>query len=311
MKVIFFGTPLFAVEILKCLLDNQIDVVAIVTKPDKKQGRQQKLKPLPVKQFVEDNHIPIPLFQPEKISTIEWEEKLKSFEPDLFVVVAFGEIIKQNILNVPKLDPINIHASLLPKYRGAAPIHRAIINGDTETGITIMEMVKALDAGDIIHVEKVFIDKDMNVSELEKKLISAAKVAVLKAIDLYEKKSVKKIPQKDSEATYAHKISPEECKVDFLKKTLPIYNLIRGSTPFPGAWFEIQLQGQVKRLKVKKAKILSDIQGLPKQILKFEKNSFIIAAADGAISLEEVQLEGKKVMSAKEFILGYPVPVIV
>ncbi len=308
MKIIFFGTPAFSVEILKHLLESHVDVVAVVTKPDKPQGRSQKLKPPAVKQFLIDQNISIPLFQPEKISTPEWEKKLKDFDADLFVVVAFGEIVKQNILDLPRLDCINIHASLLPKYRGAAPIHRAIINGEKFSGVTIMEMVKALDAGDMIHVEKVAIDEDMNVADLEKKLVEAGKFAIIKVIKQFETGTVKKIPQVDSDSTYAHKMSSLECKIDFNKSSVEVHNLIRGSTPFPGAWCEIVSQNQTKRLKVKKSEILPSFKGSPGSIIKFEKDSFIVATRDNSVALLEVQLEGKKAISAKEFILGSSKP---
>ena len=170
MKVVFFGTPQIAANILKGLLDHHIEVVCIVTKPDKKKGRSQKMLPPPVKSFVQESFPEIDVLQPHKVSTDEYVEKLKSYDADLFIVVAYGEIVRQNILDIPKVACVNVHASLLPKHRGAAPIHRAIINGDLESGVSIMEMVLALDAGDIFTVLKTPIALDMDVGELEKEI---------------------------------------------------------------------------------------------------------------------------------------------
>lgn len=304
MKIVFFGTTSFSVAVLRCLLDNEMDVVAIISKPDKPQGRSQQIKPLPVKQFIIDNKITIPFFQPEKISAQDWEQKLQAFHPDLFIVVAFGEIIKKNILDIPKSCSINIHTSLLPKYRGAAPIHRAIMNGEKETGVTIMEMVPALDSGDILHVKKISISDDMDVGDVEAELMDAACRAIIEVIQLFKKNNIKKIPQKDSEATYAHKVTPHDCKIDFNANSKKICDMIRGTNPYPGAWCEVKIQGQVKRLKIRKAKVQPHYKGKPGSILKYEKDLFIVATGDSAIELLRLQLEGKKMLNTKDFILG-------
>lgn len=305
MKVVFFGTPHFAVNILSHLIENKVDVVGVVTKPDKPQGRHLKLKPTPVKQYLIDHNLNIPLFQPGKISTSEWEETLKKLDADLFVVVAFGEILKQNILDIPKLDCVNIHASLLPKYRGAAPIHRAIIDGEQETGVTIMKMVKALDAGDMLHVEKVRITDDMDVSMLESDLERAGCKAILEVISLFDSGKVSYTPQIDSEATYAHKITPEECQIHFHQQSNKIFNLIRGSSPYPGAWCLVQTGSGSKRLKIKRAKVRPDLSGEPGKRLGNLSQEIIVATQDFSIEFLEVQLQGKRSMTVKEFLAGH------
>lgn len=313
MKIIYFGTPAIASHILEDLLKHQINIVAVVTKPDKKQGRSQKMAPSAVKQFVLEQYSHIPVLDPSKISTEEYKEKLMAFNADLFVVVAYGEIIKQNILDVPKMGCINVHASLLPKYRGAAPMHRAIINGEKETGVTIMEMVLALDAGAILHVEKIAIPEDMNVGELELELGKIGSIALFKTLKHFSEKRSKKKPQDEALVTYASKITSEECEIHWNHTSKSIHNLIRGVTPFPGAWcklfFDKDSGIEQKRLKIKKAEIAKNhYRASPGTVLKYEKNEWIIATQDGSINLLEVQLEGKKTMTAAEFIRGYSQP---
>lgn len=313
MKIIFFGTPTIAAHILRDLLNHRIDIVAVVTKPDKKQGRSQKVASSAVKQYILDHHSDIPILQPPRISTEEYKQKLSEFNADLFVVVAYGEIIKQNILDIPKLGCINVHASLLPKYRGAAPMHRAIINGEEETGITIMEMVLALDAGAMLHVEKTPIPENMNVGELELELEKLGSIALLATLENLNFKRQQKKLQDEALVTYAPKITPEECEIHWDRSSKAIHDLVRGVTPFPGAWCQLFFEkpdGQEqKRLKIKKTEVLKNsLKGVPGTILKYEKNEWIVATQDGALKLLEVQLEGKKSMTTSEFIRGYSQP---
>lgn len=309
MKVVFFGTPQIAANILKSLLENGVQVVAVVTKPDKKQGRDQKLQPSAVKAFLQNNHPHIPILQPTKVSTPEYEEMLKTFQSDLFVVVAYGEILRQNILDIPKIDCINIHASLLPKYRGAAPMHRAIINGETETGVCIMQMVLALDAGDILEVLKTPIPIDMNVGDLEKKIEQLGVKGALDTINKFISGKITRTPQDEKLATYASKISVEECEIHWDLPALQIHNLIRGTSPYPGAWCHFLLNDQKKRLKVLKAKLAADSSNkAPGTILHYDQSGFVIKTRDAAIQLLQVQMEGKKACSAEEFVRGYTAP---
>jgi methionyl-tRNA formyltransferase len=313
MRVIYFGTPSIAAHILENLLQHSVNVVAVVTKPDKRQGRDQKLAPSAVKEFLLRAYPDIPILQPAKISTEEYREKLQAFNADLFLVVAYGEIIKQSILDIPKLGCLNVHASLLPRYRGAAPMHRAIINGEKETGVTIMEMVLALDAGPILHKEKVEISKEMNVGELEVELEKLGSLALLKTLENLKEKRANKQLQEEALATYAPKITPQECEVHWNQPSKKIHDLIRGVTPFPGAWCQIIFKKpsgeESKRLKIKKTEIVkNNFNSPPGTVLKYEKDHWMIATQDGAIRLLEVQLEGKKTMNASEFIRGYSSP---
>ncbi|MEI8301044.1 MAG: methionyl-tRNA formyltransferase [Chlamydiota bacterium] len=313
MRIVYFGTPTIAAHILECLLKHNINIVAVVTKPDKKQGRSQQLQPSAVKTFVQSKAPHIPILEPVKVSTEEYRDKLAAFNADLFVVVAYGEIVKQLILDIPKLKCINVHASLLPKYRGAAPMHRAIIQGEAETGITIMEMVLALDAGAILHVEKTPILENMTVGELEISLEKLGCQGLLKVFEDFQHGRVISRAQDERFVTYASKITTEECEVDWNRPSQVLHDLIRGVTPFPGAWCSIKMspfgEGDKKRLKIKKALIVKDpFTGKSGDILKYDHDTWIVATQDGAIQLLEVQLEGKKACSASEFIRGYAKP---
>lgn len=313
MRIVYFGTPTIAAHILECLLRHNINVVAVVTKPDKKQGRSQQLQPSAVKSFVQNNFPHIPILEPVKVSTEEYRDKLAAFNADLFVVVAYGEIVKQLILDLPRLKCINVHASLLPKYRGAAPMHRAIINGEVETGVTIMEMVLALDAGAMLHVEKTPIAENMTVGELEIVLEKLGCQGLLKVFEDFQSNRIVALPQDESLVTYASKLTTEECEVDWNHPSQVLHNLIRGVTPFPGAWCSVRMspfgEDDKKRLKIKKAAIIKNsFSGSPGTILKYDHDAWFIATQDGAIQLLEVQLEGKKACSASEFIRGYARP---
>lgn len=308
MKLVFFGTSDFSTKILDFLLKQDVEVCAIVTRPDMPKGRSQKLQPSPVKKYAREASLKIPILDPIKASTPEIAQTLKSFAPDVFIVVSYGEIIKQNLLDIPRLYPINIHTSLLPKYRGAAPIQRALMDGETETGVTIMEMVLELDAGDILDVEKVPILENMIFPELENALISASYLA-LKRVISHLKEGIKKIPQDSSFATYAKKILSSECQIDWHKDAQVLHNLVRGVSPKPGAWCMITLNNQQKRLKVLRSQIKS-LQGVPGEILLYDQEGFIVACGKNSLLLEEVQLEGKKSMKYVNFVRGFPKPLL-
>jgi methionyl-tRNA formyltransferase len=303
MKIVYFGTPQFAAHVLQYLLDRGISVAAVITKPDKPKGRSGSPQPTPVKLIAIEHHIPV--YQPPLVSVPEFAETLQAFYADLFVVVAYGEIMKQHLLDMPKLGCINLHASLLPKYRGAAPIQHAIINGETETGVTIMHMVKKMDAGDMIQTVKVPIGPDTTYGELEENLCEAGCKALLETIHALEKGTAQRTPQDHEQATLAPKIELENCEIHWEWPAEKIHNLIRGVFPFPGAWCRVQLKGQLLRLKISKSQIAKG-SGPPGQILSYGKEGFIIACGEDALRLLEVQLEGKKSVKAEEFIRGVP-----
>lgn len=307
MKVIFFGTPRFAADVLSYLLKHGIDVAAVVTKPDRPQGRSSALVPTPVKCIAESQNPPIPVFQPEIVSAMEYAPILEAFQADLFVVVAYGEIMKQHLLDMPKTACINLHASLLPAYRGAAPIQRSIMNGETETGVTIMHMAKKMDAGDIISIRKVSIGPDMTHGELEAELCLVGSELLLETIKHFESGTTTRTPQDHTLATMAPKIELEDCQIDWNQPAQQVHNLVRAVVPQPGAWCQIKIKDQNKRLRVVTTKIISiDRMESPGQIIPSPKGTLYVSCGKGIIELLQIQVEGKKMMNVEEFLRGMP-----
>lgn len=314
MRVIFFGTPIFAAEVLGYLLENNVNVVSVISKPDRPKGRSKTLVPTPVKLKALAHSPPLPVFQPEIVSAPEFAETLASFDADLFVVVAYGEIIKQHLLDMPRKACINLHASLLPKYRGAAPIQRCIIAGEQESGVTIMHMVKKMDAGDMIKKVIVPITSEMTFGDLELKLCEAGKKALLDVINSFDKETLPRIPQDHTQATLAPKIELEDCEIMWNRPALELHNLVRGVNPYPGAWCYVFINHEKKRLKIHRTKIIDHDSRTtsPGTILDLHqaKGNLVISTQDKALELLEVQLEGKKNMSSGELMRGLFHPII-
>lgn len=308
MKIIYFGTPPFAAEVLKFLIQNGIEVLAIVTKPDRPRGRSGKPAFSAVKELRGATYPDIPLYQPDKASTPAFEEELRKYGADLFVVVAYGEIMKEHLLTLPKEGCINLHASLLPKYRGAAPIQFALLEGAKETGVTIIEMVLKMDAGDILAQEKIPLPKEMNFAELEEKLCVLGGKTLLRVIQNLANHRVQKKPQNPQDATYVQKIDPSLAEIDWNQPAEGVHNQIRAFSPRPGAWAEVEIGGQIKRLKIFKSQVV-DKQGEIGSPLSFTKNEWVIGCQKGGLSLLEVQLEGKKRLPIAEFLLPFGVPI--
>lgn len=307
MKVVFFGTPHFAAEVLLYLLKNQVEVVAVITKPDRPQGRSGTPVPTPVKVVSLEQHPPLKVYQPEIVSALDFAPILEAYQADLFVVVAYGEILKQHLLDMPKTACINLHASLLPKYRGAAPIQRSIINGEAETGVTIMHMAKKMDAGDIISMQKIPISENMTYGELETALCREGSALLLKTIRELEKGTATRTVQDHEKATLAPKIELEDCQIDWNQSAQSIHNLVRGVNPHPGAWAAVEINGQMKRLKIITTNLpLEENISQPGRILSVTKQGVLIGCGQGSIYLVQVQPEGKKPMSALEFMRGIP-----
>lgn len=304
MRVVFFGTPPFAAQVLQDLFKAGIDVLAVVSKPDRPQGRSLVPVATPVKVAAHSYNPSLPIHQPAIVSDPVFSPVLEAYQADLFVVVAYGELIKQHLLDMPRLGCINLHASLLPKYRGAAPIQRCIIHGETESGVTIMHMVKKMDAGDIISVVKVPVGPEMTYGELEKTLCQVGSTALIKAIHDIEKGTASRIPQDHTQATFAPKIELEDCEIHWTQPAQVIHNLVRGVNPHPGAWCYVHVRGAKKRLKINRTRVMADQQGRPGEILAFGKEGFIVACQEGALQILELQLEGKKAMPADEFTRG-------
>lgn len=306
MRVVFFGTPLFAAQVLEYLLQNKVNIVAVISKPDRPKGRSGTPVPTPVKTTALALKPHLPVYQPEIVSAPEFADVLKPYEADLFVVVAYGEIIKQHLLDMPRRACINLHASLLPKYRGAAPIQRCIIEGEGETGVTIMHMVKKMDAGDMIKKVVVPIGPNMTFGELEHELCEVGKQALLEVIQAFEKGEPPRIPQDHSQATLAPKIELEDCEIQWSRSAQQLHNLVRGVNPYPGAWCYVTVRGEKKRLKISRTRIVPCEKAPPGTVLNADqtKGNLLIATGDQALELLEVQLEGKKSLSSEELTRG-------
>ena len=293
MKIVFMGTPKFSVNVLEGLIDNY-DVVGVVCQPDKEVGRKHILTPCPVKEVALKNNIKV--IQPKKVRN-EYDEIL-DLNPDMIVTCAYGQIIPSEILNYPKFGCINVHASLLPKYRGGAPIHRSIINGDKVTGITIMYMDEGMDTGDIISKREVVIEDEDDLETLSDKLSICGTKLLLETIPNIVEGKNDRIKQDDKLVTYAYNIDSNDEHIDFNNNSKDIYNLIRGLSPSIGAYF--LLDGE--RFKVYKAKIGTNKLGVGK--ISLYKDCIGIGTNDGEILLLEVQPMGKKKMDIKSYLNG-------
>ncbi len=302
MKVVFFGTSSFSVKVLEYLLACEIDVVAIVTKPDKKKGRLQKISSPPLKEAFASRGIPV--HQPIKASSSEFEAILTKYHADLFIVVAYGEILRSNILNLPNLACVNIHASLLPRYRGASPIQASLLNGDRVSGVTIIEMNEKMDEGDILAIAEIPVSDNATFDILESDLEQIAGPLMLDVIKQFESKSITKLPQRHSDATYVAKITKNDLKINWQEDARKIHNQIRAFSPKPGAFMMVSVHGVARRMKVLKSKVLPR-HGLPCSTLSYKDSEWIIACGKESIQILSLQLEGKKIMSAADFIKGY------
>ena len=298
LKIVFMGTPDFAVPCLKTLNENY-EVIAVITQPDRPKGRGQKLTPSPIKEYALEHNLTV--LQPEKIKTSETEEQLKKLAPDLIVVVAFGQILSKAILDIPQLGCINVHASLLPKYRGAAPIHWSIINGETKTGITTMYMDVGLDTGDMILKEEVSISAKMNTGELHDTLMNIGAKTLLQTIKQIAEGSVVRNKQNDAEASYAPLLTKELERINWLLPAQEIYNLVRGLNPWPVA-FSI-FKG--KKIKIWQTKVIDNVTiGEIGTVLSLTETGFTVQTGKGILEILELQPESKRKMTAKDFVCG-------
>ena len=296
-KLIFMGTPDFAATVLEGLLDDaNYDVLAVVTQPDRAVGRKKEIKMTPVKEVALAHNLPV--YQPEKMSGSDEMAELMTLGADGIVTAAFGQFLPTKLLDSVDFA-VNVHASLLPKYRGGAPIHYAIINGDKEAGVTIMEMVKKMDAGDMIAKASTPITDEDNVGTMFEKLAVIGCDLLLKTLPDYIAGNIKPEPQDESKATFSPNITPEEERIDWNKSAREVFNHIRGLYPWPVA--HTLLDG--KRFKIYEAS-LAEGHGQPGQIIEKGKETLVVATGDGAISLKTVQLAGKPRMSVVDFLNG-------
>ncbi len=302
MNIIFMGTPIFAVPSLKNIIQaDGCDVKAVVTQPDRKKGRGQKSQPSPVKKTAQKYNLPV--LQSENINQAEFIESMQKYQPDFIVVVAFGQKLAEEVLNLPKFACINLHASLLPKYRGASPIHQAIINGDKLTGNTTMYMGAGWDNGDIIYQQEVKIKRSDNVGSLHDKLaIKGAQLLVQTLEDIYAGQAPRQ-PQVEAEATYAGKIDKSIGEIDWHDSAEDIFNLVRGVNPWPGAF--TYLDG--KLLKIWRVEPLSENAAdySAGQVVGCSEKGIIVKTGNGLVRIAKLQLASRKKMDSGEFVCGY------
>lgn len=296
-KIIFMGTPDFSATVLDGLLaDENYEILAVVTQPDRKVGRKKELKMTPVKELALRHQLPI--FQPEKLSGSPEMEELIQLGADGIVTAAFGQFLPSKLLNAHRFA-VNVHASLLPKYRGGAPIHYALINGDAEAGVTIMEMVKEMDAGDMIAARSIPILDTDNVGTLFEKLAVLGRDLLLDTLPAYIAGSIKPVPQDETQATFSPNIRPEEEVLDWTKTNRQLFNQVRGMYPWPVA--HTLLEGQ--RFKIYEAEVCEG-EGQPGQILSLTKKELVVACGEGALSLKLVQPAGKPKMPIADYLNG-------
>jgi len=302
-QIIFMGTPDFAVPSLKKLHASDHAVSLTVCQPDRPRGRGRKLMPPAVKQAALDLNIEV--IQPESITAPGFSEALAAYQPDLFVVVAFGRILPKTLLKLPRLGTVNVHASLLPKYRGPAPIQWAIINGEKETGVTTMLMDEGLDTGDILLTAKTLIEPDETAASLHDRLADLGADLLIKTLRGFEDGSVKPFPQEGQRATYAPLLKKTDGRIDWKKPAKAIDAFVRGMTPWPGAF---TFHGD-HRLKIYRARAVDkDVTAAPGSVMPGFPDELQIAAGKGALTIIEIQGASGKRLSVPEFLRGYRLP---
>jgi hypothetical protein len=297
MKIIFMGTPDFAAASLEALIASKHEIMAVVTQPDKPKGRKGELTPSPVKAIAVEKGIKV--YQPVRVREQEFVEILRGYNPDVIIVVAFGQIIPESILEIPKYGCVNIHGSLLPKYRGAAPIQWAVLDGEKETGVTTMLMDKGIDTGDILLKRVINLAEDETAGSLFDKLMVLGAETILETLEGLENGSITPEKQGESPTDYAKMLTKAMGLIDFTRTAAELDCFIRGMNPWPSAY--TVLDG--KTLKIWKAKPV-DGNGGAGSVLSVGKDSFIVCCGENALEILEVQLEGKKRMSAGDFLKG-------
>ncbi len=298
LRIIFMGTPDFAVPTLRALREAGHDIVAVYTQPPRGAGRGMALRKSPVQ--LEAERAGLAARTPERLKSAEEQARFTALGADAAVVVAYGIILPQPVLDGTRHGAFNLHASLLPRWRGAAPINRAIMAGDRETGISIMRLDEGLDTGPVCREARIAIGRDMTAGELHDALaVSGAKLMVETLADL-EAGKLDCRPQPTEGVTYAEKIAPAETRIDWSRPAPVVHDMIRGLSPFPGAWFEIESKGRKERVRALRS-TLAEISGAPGAVLD---DHLTIACGEGAVRLTEVQRAGKRLMSAEEFLRG-------
>ncbi len=299
MKVVYMGTPDFAVPPVETLYNEGFDIPLVITQKDRPRGRGKKLQPTAVKKKAIE--LGLEVYQPDNINSPKSVETLEKIVPDVIVVAAYGQILRNEVLSMPKYGCINIHASLLPKYRGAAPINWAIINGEKETGITIMEMEKGLDSGPMLLQSSIEIKEDDDAQKIHDKLSYLGSKAIVKALRGLEEGSIKKQLQDNSKVTYASKITKDLGKVDWKDKGKDIKNMIRGLKPWPSAYTDYE----GKSMKIHNVDVIDKfIDGENGKVVKVSKDGIYVNCSDSCIVIKEIQMPGKRKLSVDEYLRG-------
>jgi len=298
MRLVFMGTPDFAVPSLEAIIKSDHEITGVVTQPDRPRGRGKKLMPPPVK--VTANNAGLPVEQPHTGEDLL--VCLQKWRPEIVVVVAFGRILSQKVLDLPEKGCLNLHASLLPKYRGAAPIHRAVMAGETETGVTTMWMSAELDAGDIILQKKIPISYDATTGQIHNELAVRGARLLVATLDLVAAGKAPRQPQDENRATYAPPLRPEDEIINWEQPAPVVYNQVRGLNPWPGAYTE----RKGVRLKIYETQIVDNTStGKPGQVVAMTGNGFVVQAGKGQVLITQVQPVGKKIMPAAAYLRGY------
>jgi methionyl-tRNA formyltransferase len=301
-RIIFFGTPSFAIPTLESLLQGPDEVVGVVTQPDREKGRGRKIVDSPIKKLALQQGLA--LFQPEKAKEIAFQENISALQPDLFVVVAYGQILTKSFLEIPKQGAVNVHASLLPKYRGAAPIVRAILRGEQVTGVTTMMMDEGMDTGDILLQAEVAIGEEETSETLRDRLSLLGAPLLLETVEHMKKGSIRPLSQEHFKASYAPPLKKEEGLIDWKKDARDIDLQVRAFNPWPVAF--THLEGQL--LKIYKGEARKGKSGLkPGTVIWVSSDSIEVETGQGSFVIKEVQLEGRKRMATREFLSGRPV----
>lgn len=307
LRVVYMGTPDFAVPALEALIDSHHEVVGVFTQPDRRSGRGKNVRRPPVKVVAEEAGVPV--YQPKRVKkNDEAYQTLAAWEPDVVVVAAYGQILPERILDLPRLGCVNIHASLLPKYRGAAPINWAIVHGEDKTGVTLMQMDVGLDTGPMLEKYEVDIPRNMTAQELHDRLAELGREVIVGALDKLAAGELEPTPQDDAESSYASMLSKEDGHIDWEKSGEEVANHIRGFNPWPGAFAFHEHDGEKTRIKFHRARPV-DAAGEPGEVLEADVSDerLVIACGEGAIECVEVQAPGRKAMGVRDFLNGYEI----
>jgi methionyl-tRNA formyltransferase len=303
MNIVFFGSAAFAVPTLKRLLGSSHRIAAVVTQPDRRKGRGLELSRTPVKDAAHENRVRV--YQPEDVNTQASGEFLRSLHPDLFVVIAYGQLLSQEVLDIPGTMAMNLHASLLPRLRGAAPINWAIINGSALTGVTVMKMVRAMDAGPVIAQAQAAIEAQDSAVSLEEKLSDLGAHLVAQALDAIERRAYELVPQDEAKVTHAPKLKKEDGRINWQSPAQAIYDRIRGTVPWPGAFTTYK----GKLVKIYKAAFALPGPGsynhVPGEVISVSAQGITVAAQNGSVVVQELQAESKRRVLAEEFVAGH------